>query len=99
MDLLSGSELPPQLITKIFFRNCEHIKTYKEQLAWINHLTRLEGDSPFSTNSTTQTIVISQRVGILTVASFENIYRLFGLKKVIMWPFGHEQVLKRIQSR
>jgi hypothetical protein len=89
MDLLSGSELAPQLITKIFFRDCEHIKTYKEQLAWINHLTRVEGDNLFTANTTTQTIVVSQRVSRLSVQSFENIYRLFGLKKVVIWPFGH----------
>ena len=70
LDLLSGSELPSQLITKIFFRDCEHVKTYKDQLAWINHLTSVEGDSPFSINNHTQTIVISQRVSRLTVTTF-----------------------------
>lgn len=96
LDLLSGSELPAQLIRKIFLRDCEHVRSYKDQLGWVNHLVRVEGDTPFSSNSTTQTIVVSQRVERLTPSSFEDIYRIFGLKKVIMWPFGHEEILRRI---
>ena len=70
LDLLSGSELPAQLIRKIFLRDCEHVKTYKHQLGWINHLIRVEGDTPFSSNTLTQTIVVSQRVERLTQSSF-----------------------------